>query len=78
MYAPAQLDPVERQTVLILKQERERQGISATALATEVGINHSTLTHLERDIARPILWVLLESAGGLRLDLADVLTKASD
>lgn len=78
MDAPSQTDPVERRTVEILRAERKRQGLSATELAKKVGINPSTLTHLERDIARPTLWVLLAVAAGLGVSLAHALHRAID
>jgi transcriptional regulator with XRE-family HTH domain len=75
---PSQLDPRERKLVLLLKEERERQEISARALSKKVGFSRNTLTNLDRDEARPTLWVLLKVADGLGLDLAEVLRKASE
>ena len=74
---PSQLDPVERQVVLLLKRERLRQGLSCTQLALNVGVSRTTITHLEANEARPTLWVLLKLAGGLGVDLADYLSQAA-
>lgn len=77
MARPSQLDPRERKIVLLLKAEREKQGISARSLSEKVGLSRNTVTNLDRDDARPTLWVLLKVADGLGLDLADVLRKAA-
>lgn len=77
MARPSQLDPRERKLVLLLKAEREKQGISARALSEKVGLSRNTLTNLDRDDARPTLWVLLKVADGLELDLAQALRLAS-
>lgn len=62
---PSQLDPRERRLVLALRDERIRQGISAAELARKIGVGRNTIPNLERDEARPTLWVLLKIAGGL-------------
>jgi len=76
MSRPAQLDPVERAVVLLLKEERLRQGLSATRLAAQIGVSRTTVTHLETDDARPTLWVLLKVAAGLGVELNDLLRRA--
>lgn len=76
MARPSQLDPRERKLVLLLKAERERQGISANQLAKRIGVSRTTLTNQDSDDARPTLWVLLKIADGLGIDLAQALSKA--
>lgn len=76
MPSPSQIDPTERQLVLLLREERLRQEVSATALASAVGVSRTTITHIESDNSRPTLWVLLKIAEGLRIDLADLLEAA--
>ena len=73
---PAQLDPIERTVVLLLREERLRQGVSATRLAAQIGVSRTTITHLESDDARPTLWVLLKVAGGLGVELDECLRRA--
>jgi transcriptional regulator with XRE-family HTH domain len=77
MARPSQIDPRERKVVLLLKAEREKQGVSAVKLAAKAKIARTTVTNLDCDDARPTLWVLLKIADGLGVDLADVLRKAS-
>jgi len=66
---PNQSDPLERQIVLALKAERERQGISANALAQQIGVSRAAITHLEADRSRPTLWMVIRIAQGLGLTL---------
>lgn len=73
---PSQLDPIERRVVLLLREERIRQGISANQLAAAIGVDRTTITHLEADTGRPTLWVLLKFANGLGLRLGDVINQA--
>jgi predicted transcriptional regulator len=70
--------PVERAVVLSLREERRRQGVSATQLSTRIGVSRTTIEHLESDDARPTLWVLLKVAEGLGVDLADCLRRSRD
>jgi transcriptional regulator with XRE-family HTH domain len=60
-----QIEPLERNLVLLLKKERERQGISAAKLAAKIGVDRSSITHLDRDDRRPTLWILVKIAHGL-------------
>lgn len=71
MAKPSQFDPRERRLILLLKAERERQGLSANKLAAKIGISRTTITHLESDDASPTYWVLLKIADGLGLKLGD-------
>lgn len=73
MENPSQIDPRERAIVLALKAERERQGISAAQLARDIKIGRNTIPNLERDEARPTLWVVLKMCDGLNLHLKDLL-----
>jgi DNA-binding XRE family transcriptional regulator len=69
----SQIDPRERAIVLALKAERERQGISAAQLARTIGIGRNTIPNLERDEARPTLWVLLKMCDGLKINIKELL-----
>jgi transcriptional regulator with XRE-family HTH domain len=60
----------------MLRDERQKQNISATALAAKLRISRTTVTHLESDEARPTLWVLLKIADGLGVDLSKFLAEA--
>lgn len=73
----SQINPTERRLVLLLREERLRQGISATALATAIGLSRTTITHIENDQSRPTLWVLIHIAEGLQVSLPELMERAS-
>ncbi len=62
--------------MLLLKEERLRQGLSANQLAQNIGIDRTTITHLESDTGRPSLWVLLKIAEGLGMSLSAFIRSA--
>ena len=72
MENPSQIDVRERNIVLALKAEREKQGISAAHLARLIGIGRNTIPNLERNEARPTLWVILKICDGLKLNFLEV------
>lgn len=74
--AANQTDPIERRVVLLLKEERLKQGVSATRLAANIGVSRATLTHIEADRTRPGFWIINRFAEGLGLDLADLIRRA--
>ncbi|MHB1082103.1 MAG: helix-turn-helix transcriptional regulator [Prosthecobacter sp.] len=73
MEPPSQIDPRERTIILALKKEREKQGISAAELARKIGIGRNTIPNLERNEARPTLWVVLKLCDGLKISLKNLL-----
>jgi DNA-binding XRE family transcriptional regulator len=73
MEPPSQIDPRERSIILSLKKERERQGISAAELARKIGVGRNTIPNLERNEARPTLWVVLKMCDGLKISLKKLL-----
>lgn len=73
MEHPSQIDPRERSIILALKKERERQGISAAELARTIGVGRNTIPNLERNEARPTLWVILKMCDGLKVSLRNLL-----
>lgn len=73
MEHPSQIDPRERSIILALKKERVKQGISAAELARKIGIGRNTIPNLERNEARPTLWVVLKLCDGLKISLKDLL-----
>lgn len=73
MESPSQIDPRERSIILALKKEREKQGVSAAELARKIGIGRNTIPNLERNEARPTLWVVLKLCDGLNVSLKKLL-----
>jgi transcriptional regulator with XRE-family HTH domain len=63
--------------ITLLKQERERAGMSMNALAEKSGLSQSMVSLVERDLRNPTLDTLLRIARALDVDLAKLLAKAS-
>lgn len=63
----SQIDPRERKLVLWLRDQRLKQGISATKLAAKIGMSRSAVTHIEANRCRPTLATLLKITDGLKL-----------
>jgi len=72
-------DHVERvsaHVARILREEREKRGLSMTVLAERSGLSHSMISFIEREIRNPSLETLLRIAFVLKLDLAEILHRA--
>jgi putative transcriptional regulator len=62
--------------VEIVREERERQGLSKYALAEKSGISQQMIGYIERGMRSPSLEILLRLSSGLGLELPDLLRKA--
>lgn len=62
--------------VRLLKEERERQGVSQNQLATKADVNQSLVSALEKEPWNPTVSTLLRIAGALGIDLGQVITRA--
>ena len=60
-----------------LRMLRERAGVSQEELARRAGFDHSKVSRLEKGIQRLTLTDLAVLAGGLGLEVRDVLDAAS-
>lgn len=60
----------------ILRQERERQGLSMNLVAERAGLSQQMVSYVERDMRNPTLETLLRIAAALKIDLAEVLLRA--
>ena len=63
--------------VRVLREERERRGISMNEVAQRSGLSQSMISLVERDLRNPTLDTLLRITQALNADLRDVLTKAT-
>ena len=61
----------------ILRDERERHGLSMNQLAERSGLSQSMISLLEHDLRNPTLDTLLRIADALELDLAAVIEDAT-
>lgn len=60
----------------LLSAERKRRGLSLNRLASETGLNQSTISRLESDPQNPTMDSLLRVAEVLQVDLGLLLSQA--
>ena len=61
----------------ILRQERERRGLSMNLVAERAGLSQQMVSYVEREMRNPTLETLLRIAAAIGVDLVDVLRRAS-
>ena len=67
---------ISSHVILLIREERERQGISMNVLAQKAGLHHATISLVERELRNPSLDTLVRIADVLNVDLGEVITKA--
>jgi transcriptional regulator with XRE-family HTH domain len=60
----------------LLQKERQRQGLSMTALAVKAGLSQQSVSLVERRLRTPNLETLLRIADALQLDLGALISSA--
>jgi transcriptional regulator with XRE-family HTH domain len=70
------LNQVCSQVARILREEREKRGLSMTTLAARAGLSRAMISFVEREIRNPSLETLLRIAYVLELDLGKIISKA--
>lgn len=73
---PALVDKVQSHVARILREERERQGLSMTALAERSGLSQGMISLFEREHRNPSLETLIRIAHVLQIDLSLVIRRA--
>lgn len=76
MRADSRRKVIGQQVLCLLREERERQGISAYLLAQRAGLSQSMVSLLERHLRNPTLDTLLRLADALGVNLDEVLRRA--
>jgi transcriptional regulator with XRE-family HTH domain len=69
-------DAIISNVVRLLREEREKRGLSMNVVAQRAGLSHSIVSLVERDLRNPTLDTLLRIAEAIELDLGEVLTRA--
>lgn len=62
----------------ILRQEREKQGLSMNLVAERAGLSQQMVSYVEREMRNPTLETLLRIAGALEVDLAKIISRAME
>ena len=60
----------------ILKQEREKRGLSMNLVAERVGLSQQMVSYVEREMRNPTLETLLRIAAAMKVDMVKVLRTA--
>ena len=60
----------------ILRQEREKRGLSMNRVAERAGLSQQMVSYVERGMRNPTLETLLRIAAALEIDLAVILAQA--
>jgi transcriptional regulator with XRE-family HTH domain len=60
----------------ILRQEREKRGLSMNLVAERAGLSQQMVSYVEREMRNPTLETLLRIAAAMQIDLAKVLQLA--
>ena len=61
----------------ILREERERQGLSMTRLAEKAGLSKGMISLVEHDLRNPTIDTLLRISRVLKVDLGHVIQDAT-
>jgi transcriptional regulator with XRE-family HTH domain len=64
------------ETIRLLKAERERLKLSNYAVSQRSGVSQSMLSLIERGERNPSLEIMLRMAGGIGVDLENVIRRA--
>lgn len=62
--------------VRLLREEREKRGLSMNVVAQRAGISQSIVSLIERDLRNPTLDTLLRITEAIDVDLVDILRRA--
>lgn len=60
----------------LLRQEREKRGLSMNMVAERAGLSQQMVSYVEREMRNPTLETLLRIAAALEVDLAEVIKAA--
>jgi len=69
---------IQSHVIRLLREERIRQRVSITSLATLAGLSQPMVSYVERELRKPTLDTLLRLTEALGIDLANVIRKATD
>lgn len=69
-------EAISFQVAVILKEEREKRGLSLKVLARQSGISRQTISYVEQEVQSPSLDTLLRITSALRVDLAKIIARA--
>lgn len=72
----ANREVISSNVIRLLREERERRGLSMNVVAQRAGLSHSIISLVERDLRNPTLDTLLRIAEAIEVDFGEIITKA--
>jgi transcriptional regulator with XRE-family HTH domain len=70
------LDAISSQVARLLKEEREKRGLSLNVVAQRAGLARQTVSYVEQEIQNPTLETLLRITSVLEIDLEKLIARA--
>ena len=64
------------QVIKLLREEREKRGISKYTLSAQCGLAQQTISYMERGLRQPSFETILRIADGIGVNLEDMLSQA--
>ena len=61
----------------ILREERERRGLSVNVLSQRAGLSRTMISYVEREDRHPTLDTLVRITEALEIDIAEVIRRAA-
>ena len=69
-------EAIAANVIRLLREEREKRGLSMNVVAQRSGLSHSIVSLVERDLRNPTLDTLLRIADAIEVDLGEILIRA--
>ncbi len=70
-------EAIAANVIRLLREEREKRGLSMTIVAQRSGLSQSIVSLIERDLRNPTLDTLLRITEAIEVELGDILSQAS-
>ena len=77
MAKPGRRQAIQSALIRILREERERLGVTHYQIAPKAGLNASALSLIDRELRNPTLDTLLRITEAMELDLGELLVRAT-
>jgi transcriptional regulator with XRE-family HTH domain len=69
-------DAISSQVARLLRDEREKRGLSLNLLAEKAGVSRQTVSYVEQEVQSPTLDTLLRITRALGVDLEKIVARA--
>lgn len=69
-------DAISSQVARLLKEERQKRGISLNSIAEIAGLSRQTVSYVEQEVQSPSLDTLLRITWALEVELEQIIARA--